>query len=402
MRPVPERADGAAPGFREDRSVDDRHMRRALELASRGWGRTSPNPLVGAVVVREGRVVGEGFHAEFGDEHAEAAALRAAGEAARGATLYVTLEPCDHEGKTPPCTRAIVEAGVARVVYACADPDPHSGRGARRLREAGVEVREGGVEETEARRLNAAYFWRHAQPGRPPFFALKLALSLDGRLAARPGTGTPVTGREAWTRVHRLRAGFDAILVGRGTAVVDDPALTARGEPVPRRPPARIVLDSDLWLPLESALVRTIEEAPLWVATSADADAVRRARLESRGVRVLETARAAGGGLDLRGLARRLGEEGVGSVLVEGGGEVASSFLRSGLLQRLYLFYAPVLFGPEGVPAFPEAPAAGRDEWRVAERAAFGDDTLLVLERTGLQVALAGARRSAGAPAGAN
>lgn len=376
--------------------ADLRHMRRALALAERGWGRVAPNPMVGAVVVREGRVVGEGHHAEFGGAHAEVEALRAAGEEARGGTLYVTLEPCDHEGKTPACTRAIVEAGLARVVYAASDPDPRSGRGGARLREAGVEVR-GGVAAGRARRLNAPFFWRHAGADRPPFLVLKLALSLDGKLAARPGARTRITGSEALERVHRLRAGFDAILVGRGTAAVDDPLLTARGEPSPRRPPVRVILDSELRLSPVSALVRTIDEAPVWVVTGPRPEPGRRARLEAGGVRVLEALHAPEGGLEPGAVARRLSEAGVDSVLIEGGARVASSFLRAELIRRLHLFYAPVLFGPTGVPAFPEAPAWEPGAWRVTERRSVGRDTLLVLERAGLSAELAPASTRDGA-----
>lgn len=370
--------------------LDRRHMRRALELAARGWGRTSPNPLVGAVVVREGRVVGEGHHAEFGGPHAEVVALRSAGDAARGGTLYVTLEPCDHRGKTPACTEAILEAGIARVVYACGDPHPLGGGGGARLGKAGVEVR-GGVESEAARRLNAPFFWRYARDAAAtPFVALKLALSLDGRIAAREGARTPVTGEEAWRAVHRLRAGFDAVLVGRRTAQVDDPLLTARGEVRPRRPPTRVVLDSGLRLGPDSALARTAGEAPVWAAAAPGADPGRRAALEAKGVRVLEVPRGDEGGLDLERLTRRLGDEGVGSVLAEGGGRVASSLLRSNLVRRLYLFYAPVLFGSDGVPAFPDGPAWPAGAWRTVERRSLGDDTLLVLEPGGLDAELGG------------
>lgn len=379
---------GSGPDSRFD-GGDAGHMRRAVELAARGWGRTPPNPLVGAVVVREGRAVAEGFHAEFGGPHAEVVALREAGDAARGATLYVSLEPCHHEGKTPRCTDAILRAGIARVVYACPDPDPAAGGGAASLRAAGVEVR-GGVEAESARRLNAPFFWRHAgHESGAPFVALKLALSLDGRLAGRPGARTSLTGPEARREVHRLRAGYDAVLVGRRTVEVDDPRLTARGDLRPRRPPVRLVLDSELRLDPGSRLARTTAEAPVWAVAATDAAPARASRLEGVGVRVLRAPRHPGEGLELGGLSRRLREEGIASVLVEGGARVASSFLRSGLVRRCYLFYAPLVLGPEGVPAFTDAEAWTADGWNVVERRGLGRDTLIVLEARGLGAELA-------------
>ena len=231
-------SDPGAPGAAEW-AIDP--MSRALALAERGWGRVRPNPMVGAVVVREGRVVGEGWHERFGGDHAEIVALRTAGEAARGATLYVTLEPCAHHGKTPPCADAIVEAGVARVVYGASDPHPRAAGGARALAAAGVAV-EGPVRALEVRSQNAAFY--HRQAGKGPFVALKLALSLDGKLGLR-GEETSVTGPEARAAALDLRAGYDAILVGSTTAAVDDPELTARGAIRPRRQPIRAVADTE-------------------------------------------------------------------------------------------------------------------------------------------------------------
>lgn len=359
---------------------DRRWMRRAAELARRGWGRVAPNPMVGAVVVRDGEPAGEGWHAEFGGPHAEVAALRAAGERARGSTLYVTLEPCAHTGKTPPCTRAILEAGVGRVVVGCRDPDPEAGGGAEELREAGVEV-EVGVEGRTCARLDAPFFWTRTRE--IPFVALKLALSLDGALAERPGVRTRITGEEAGRRAHRLRAGFDAILVGRGTVEVDDPLLTVRGPIEPRRPPIRVVLDAELSTSPGARLVAGAAEAPTWLVCAPGAPADRRERLEAAGARVLE-APASEDGVDLRRTLKRLAAEGVGTVLAEGGARVAGSLLRRGLVQRLHLLYAPVLFGedaPGGFGGF----RSGRGHWRVVEREALGEDTLLTLESAELE-----------------
>lgn len=360
-------------------------MRRALELAERGRGRVAPNPMVGAVVVRDGSVVGEGWHREHGGDHAEVEALRDAGGRARGATVYVTLEPCTHRGKTPPCTEALLEAGVGRVVVGCRDPHPDAGGGAVRLRDAGVEVTTG-VAGREAARLNAPFLWRQAAGG--PFVSLKLALSLDARIARTPGDRTDVTGEEAWVRVHRLRASHRAVLVGRRTAEVDDPRLTARGDVEPRRPPVRVVLDSRLRLDRGSTLARTAGETPVWALCAPGPDAGRRERLEEAGVRVLEVEAAEGGeGLRPGAVTDRLGGEGVGSVLVEGGGRVAASFLSAGRVQRMHLLYAPVAYGPRGVEGFPGL-ALEEGAWRPTAREALGRDTLITLESRALRRAI--------------
>lgn len=361
---------------------DRRHMRRALALAERGHGRVAPNPKVGAVVVRDGRVVGEGWHAEFGAPHAEAVALAEAGETAAGATVYVTLEPCRHQGKTPPCTRALVEAGIRRVVIGCADPHPGAGGGAMELEEAGIQV-EAGVEGLSAARQNADFLW--AQLRDRPFVTLKLALSLDGRIAAAEGERTPVSGQEALEHGHRLRAGHDGVLVGRRTVEVDDPRLTARGEVTPRRAPRRIVLDTSLRTPQDATLVRTAAEVPTWIVCGPEADGGRAAELEDRGVRVLRAPRAAGGeGVDPDGALRVLREEGLRSVLVEGGGKVAASFLQAGCVERADLLHAPMVLGGEGVEAFPGLDALpGR--WTAVERRALGRDALFRLESGALE-----------------
>ncbi len=251
-------------------------MRRALELARRGWGQTAPNPMVGAVVVRDGAIVGEGHHARYGEAHAEVAALAAAGDRARGATLYVTLEPCAHHGKTPPCAEAIVAAGVSRVVIAAADPNPRAAGGAARLRAAGLDVVVGDG-AADARELNAPHFHRFSHPERP-FVTLKLAVSIDGAIAAADrGTTTRLTGPESRREVHRLRAGHDGIAVGVGTVLADDPQLTVRHWDAPRVPLTRVVFDSTLRTPLDSGLVRTAREAPVVLVARAPDPARARA-----------------------------------------------------------------------------------------------------------------------------
>jgi diaminohydroxyphosphoribosylaminopyrimidine deaminase/5-amino-6-(5-phosphoribosylamino)uracil reductase len=359
-------------------SYDDvRWMRRALRLAARGWGRVQPNPMVGAVLVRDGVGVGEGWHGAWGGPHAEIVALRAAGEQARGATLHVTLEPCAHHGKTPPCTDAILAAGVARVVIAGPDPNPEATGGMEVLRAAGVAV-ESGLLAGRARRLNAAFYHIH-ENGRP-WLALKLAVSVDGRIAARPGERTPLTSAGAAAWVQRLRAGFDAIMVGGRTAAVDDPLLTVRGPLLPRVPPVRVVVGSASSLRPESALVRTSDRAPVWLVTPEREPALA-AGLQAGSVRVLRVP-AAGLGSSPQDAVSALWREGIRSILCEGGGRLAGSLLAAGLVRRIYLLTTPRALGEEGVPAFP-AGLAGT--WAVAEARRVGRDALLVLEPMDLQ-----------------
>lgn len=352
-----------------------RHMLRALELAQRGWGRVSPNPLVGAVVVQGGEVVGEGWHAEYGGAHAEAVALGAAGERARGATLYVTLEPCAHHGKTPPCADAVLAAGIARLVFAAPDPSPAAGGGAARLAAAGVEV-VAGVEEQRARDLNAAFFHRFGTAGAErPWIQLKLAMSLDARIADRNGRSAWITSDAARAEVHRMRAGHDAVAVGIGTALADDPRLTVRAAPPPRREPVRIVFDRRLRLPLDRRLVSEPSGAPVWVVCDPDADGIAAERLEGAGLRVI---RASG----LREALRTLRGDDVESLLVEGGARVASALLDGGLVDRLSLFYAPIVLGPEGASPFAGVESRtieAASRWRRLETRALGPDTLISL-----------------------
>lgn len=365
--------------LRPDPATDARHMARAIDLAQRGWGRVHPNPLVGAVVTdAAGTVVGEGWHAEFGAPHAEAIALERAGAAARGGTLYVTLEPCTHHGKTPPCTDAVLQSGVARVVIALADPNPVARGGIDRLRAAGIDVAVG-IGARDAADRNAAFLHWH-RTGRP-FVALKLAVSLDGRIAARTGQTSDVTGPAARAAVHRLRAGFDAILVGGETARVDDPLLTARGDVAPRRPPIRIVLDSEARLPVGSRLAADTNTAPTWVFAAPDAVG-NAAPLVAAGVRVARARRAPGGGLDLDDVAATLAAADVRSVLCEGGGRLGSSLLAAGLVDRLHLFVAPKLFGVDAPLAFPALRVEqASSRWRLVRSAPYGDDVHIELAR---------------------
>jgi diaminohydroxyphosphoribosylaminopyrimidine deaminase/5-amino-6-(5-phosphoribosylamino)uracil reductase len=354
----------------------ERYMRRAIELAERGWGQVSPNPLVGAVVVSDGQVVGEGFHARFGEEHAETVALRQAGTRATGSTMYVNLEPCAHTGNTAPCALAIGEAGVREVVVACRDPNPAAAGGLERLSSAGVKVRLG-TGAAEACRLNAPFFWRMTQEF--PYVALKLAISIDGRVAAGPGLRTALTGEVAAEEVHRLRAGYDAILVGRGTVAADDPWLTARGAMAPRVPPVRVVLDTGFRFPPTSRLAATIDEVPVWVVGSSQADPERRRMVESAGARALQVEEV-GGRVALPAALKALTREGVGSVLVEGGASVASALLGQGLVHRIHLLVAPRFLGDEGVPAFAGVPPSDAGDWVVSSCRRLGPDSMIVFE----------------------
>src|SRR5213594_411451 len=350
-------------------------MERALDLARRGWGRVAPNPLVGAVVLAGDTVVGEGYHAEYGGPHAEVVALGTAGARARGATLVVNLEPCAHHGKTPPCTEALIAAGVTRVVAAIRDPDPAAQGGAEVLRAKGLAVTFGVLAERAAA-LNAPFLFAHAQAERP-FVALKLATSIDGRIADAHGSSRWVSGEAAREYVHWLRAGFDAIAVGGTTALKDDPQLTVRGPITPRRAPVRVVFDRRAMLNETVNLVSTARTVPTWVMASPDAPVASVTQLEGSGVRVSRPTSLADG-------LRMLRADGIHSLLCEGGGALGAKLLAEGLVDRLYWIQAPVWLGEGAVPAFPGVPAAPLPEaprWIPVERRAMGPDTLLVLDR---------------------
>ncbi len=320
-------------------------MERALGLAELGRGSVSPNPMVGAVVVADGRIVGEGYHEGPGHPHAEVVALAEAGPAARGATLYVNLEPCDHRGRTGPCTEAILEAGIARVVASMRDPNPLvDGRGFARLRAAGVEVREG-VLRGEAERLNEA-FAKHVRTGLP-FVTWKMAASLDGKVACHDGSSRWITGPEARRDVHRLRAAADAIVVGAGTALVDDPSLTVRIPGYLGRPPLRVLVDARGRVPATGDLFS--EEAPTLVATTGLAPEARRGEWAAAGAEVL-VYEAEGGAVPLARLLEDLGKRDVQAVLLEGGPTLAWSAVEEGLVDRVVVYLAPRLIGGAEAP----------------------------------------------------
>ena len=324
---------------------DEAYLERALGLAERGRGLTSPNPLVGAVVVAEGRILGQGFHEGPGRPHAEIVALEEAGEGARGATLYTTLEPCDHFGRTPPCTRAIARGGVARVVSAMGDPNPVvDGRGFAALEAAGIEVRTG-VLAHDAMRLNEAYV-KHMRTGLP-FVTWKMAASLDGKVASRDGTSRWITGEAARADVHRLRAAADAIVVGAGTALVDDPSLTVRDPRYTGRPPLRVLVDARGRVPETGDLFDA--SAPTMVATTSLAPRERREAWRSRGAEVVEY-EPEGGGVPLTQLLSDLGKRDIQGVLLEGGPTLAWSMVEDRAVDKVVVYLAPKLIGGQDAP----------------------------------------------------
>jgi diaminohydroxyphosphoribosylaminopyrimidine deaminase/5-amino-6-(5-phosphoribosylamino)uracil reductase len=328
---------------------DGHFMAVALRLAERGLGRTWPNPAVGCVVVKDGRIVGRGWTQPGGRPHAEVEALRRAGARALGATAYISLEPCAHYGQTPPCTMALLHAGIRRAVIAAADPDPRvDGRGIDQLRQAGVEVGLG-VGARAAAQLNAGFFLR-VRAGRP-LVTLKVATSLDGRIATRTGASRWITGEAARRRAHLLRATHDAVVIGSGTALADDPTLTCRLPGLDDRAPVRVVLDGRLRLPPTSRLATSARAVPTWVVTRRGADARRRAALERCGVEVLAVPAAAGSSVAIAQALAALAARGLTRVLVEGGGTVAAALLRARLVDRLVWFQAPLVIGGDGLAA---------------------------------------------------
>ena len=323
-------------------------MRAALALARRGWGNTWPNPAVGCVLVRDGRVVGRGTTRPGGRPHAEAEALAMAGDAARGATAYVTLEPCSHHGRTPPCADALIAAGIVRVVIGCEDPYPQvNGAGIARLRGAGLEVVTG-VLRAEAEAVHEGFLTRIRQ-GRP-MVTLKLASTLDGRIAAKDGRSQWITGPEARRAAHALRGQHDAVLAGVGTVLADDPELTCRIPGFRRVPDLRVVVDSHLRTRLTAKLIATARTVPTWLLHRTGADPGRREAMLGAGVRLFEVP-AAEPGIDLAAGLRALAEAGLTRVLVEGGAQVAGALLRAGLVDRIAWFHAPSVMGGDGWPA---------------------------------------------------
>ena len=364
---------------------DHEAMHAALVLARRGLGSAWPNPAVGCVLAREdldGRIIGRGWTQPGGRPHAETEALSRAGALTQGATAYVTLEPCDHQGETPPCTEALIAAGVTRCVIAIEDPDPRvSGAGIRRLANAGVETQIG-LFEQEARHLNAGFLMRVTK-GRP-LITLKTATTLDGRVATAKGQSKWITGAPARAFAHGLRAENDAIMIGIGTALADQPSLTCRLPGMEDRSPVRIVADSTLRLPVESPLVETAGDVPTWVVTVKSADQDKRQALEAKGIEVIEVAAGNDGRPDLIAVVMELGGRGLTRLLVESGGDLAAALIKHDLADRLAWFRSPKLIGGDGkgavaafgIEAIAEAPAFVRDSITDA-----GDDVIETYRR---------------------
>ena len=375
--PPPPAPEGSLP-------EDDKWMTVALE-EGRG-GRPSPNPHVGAAIVKGKSLLAQAHHERAGEDHAEVAALRLAGTKAKGATVYVTLEPCNHVGRTPPCTDALIAAKVARVVIGCRDPNPHvSGGGIEKLREAGIEVVVG-VREAEAKGLIAP--WTKFVTRGLPYLSLKLGLSLDGRIATRSGASKWVTGPEARQRVHELRAANDAIAIGIGTALADDPRLTVRD--APGASPLRVVFDTKLRLPPHARLVETAPDVPTLVLCSVDAPASNEDALVTRGVEVLRAPSSAEGRIDPQAALRLLSSRGIVTLMVEGGAELAGSMLAGRLCDELHAFIAPLLLGPRGRPgavdwAGPdtptEAPRIANPRWELVGSDAYVHGVVQFAER---------------------
>ncbi len=375
--------DQYAQRFRERDESDRRFMQLALTLGRRGLGRTWPNPAVGAVVVKDGVIVGRDWTQAGGRPHGEPEALRRAGEAARGATLYVTLEPCSHFGKTPPCTDAVIAAGIARVVSAIEDPNPEvAGEGHAKLRAAGIKV-DIGIGAAEAAHDHAGHFRRVRD--RRPNVILKLAVSADDKIAAAGHKPVAITGDAARARVHLLRAQSDAILVGIGTVLADDPQLTCRLPGMADRSPVRLVLDPALRIPGDSQLVRSARETPLWVVASELADAPAAARLGAAGALVIRIPPGASPGLDLPAVLRALSERGITRLLVEGGSRVASAFVAGGLVDEMWLLRGPEAIGGDGIAALDALPLSAITQskgFRVRARESLGKDSLTIYERS--------------------
>lgn len=374
--------DQLAQKAKNSKEADRRFMQLALTLGRRGQGRTWPNPAVGAVVVKDGVIVGRGWTQPGGRPHAEPEALRRAGEAARGATLYVTLEPCSHFGKSPPCADAVIAAGIRRVVAAIEDPNPEvAGQGHARLRAAGITV-DVGLCAAEAAFDHAGHFRRVRD--KRPHVILKLAVSPDGKIGAAGGKPVAITGEGSRERVHLLRAQSDAILVGIGTVLADNPELSCRLPGMAARSPVRVVLDRSLRIPATSKLVHSARETPLWVIGSELAEAASATRLGAAGVQVLRASPDNGIGLDLPDVLKLLAEKGITWLMVEGGGRVASSFVAADLVDEIWLFRGTEEIGADGVDALDALPLSKITQsqaFRVHASETIGKDTLTVYER---------------------
>lgn len=360
--------------------VDETYMRAALALARRGLGTVWPNPAVGCVLVRDGAVVGRGWTQPGGRPHAETEALDRAGAAAAGACAYVSLEPCNHFGRTPPCTQALLDAGVARVVTALEDPDPRTaGGGHEKLRAGGVEIVTGVLSEAAAA-VNAGFLMR-LHEGRP-LVTLKTATTLDGKIAAKGGESRWITGPEARARGHLLRADHDAIMIGIGTALADSPALTCRIPGLEARSPVRVIVDTTLRLPLDSPLVRTAGETPTWIVTAAAEPAC--AEYAALGVDVIHVATDSEGHIDPGAAMQAIGTRGITRLLVEGGGTLAASLLRKKVVDRIAWFRSGALMGDDGIAAVGAYGMTQPDDlarFTRVEVLPVGDDIVEFLER---------------------
>ena len=374
--------DQLAQKARYAKATDRRSMQLALTLGRRGLGRTWPNPAVGAVVVKDGIIVGRGWTQPGGRPHAEPVALKQAGEAARGATIYVTLEPCSHFGKSPPCTDAVIAAGISRVVAAIEDPNPEvAGQGFAKLRAAGIAV-DVGLERDEAAYAHAGHF--HRIRDLRPHVILKLAVSADDKIGAAGGKPVAITGETARTRVHLLRAQCDAILVGIGTVLADDPLLTCRLPGMETRSPVRVVLDRAMRLTGDSRLVQSARATPLWVMASELAEAPAAAKLGAAGALVIRMLPATASGLDLKAVLHTLADKGITRLMVEGGSRVAASFVAADLVDEVWLLRAPQAIGVDGINALDALPLTQITQssaFRVRASETLDADTLTIYER---------------------
>lgn len=332
-----------------DKTADEHHMRHALLLAGRGLGQVWPNPAVGCVIVKNNRIVGRGWTGQGGRPHAETEALKQAGKKARGSSVFVTLEPCHHTGKTPPCSMALIKAGVERVVVATKDPDPRvSGQGMDDLKDAGITV-DYGLLQQQATDLNQGFLSKVIL--QRPLFALKTATTLDGRIATKTGDSHWITGPGARAFGHRLRSIHDAILIGRKTLEQDRPLLTCRLPGLENRSPLRIVLDSRLSVDIHHPIMQTVDDHPLIIITGKPESCKKANRLKSLGVQVITAKTNATGLIDVNDAAKKMAETGLTRVLIEGGGKVAASFLSANLIDRVYWFRAAKIIGGDGLPA---------------------------------------------------
>lgn len=362
----------------EQKKIDEMYMERALALAARGRGTTTPNPMVGAVIVKDGRIIGEGYHIRAGEGHAEVNAFKNAAEDVTGATMYVTLEPCSHYGKTPPCADKIVEKKIGRVVVGALDPNPLvAGRGIEKIRNAGIPVVTGVLAE-ESIALNEV-FMKYIVTKRP-FVVLKAAMSLDGKIATADGESQWISCETSREEVHRLRHELTGIMAGIGTVLADDPMLNCR---IPGgKQPVRIIVDSHLSIPENSKLAGSAREFPLVVASVEKADASKKARLEVMGAKVIEIPANQDGHVDLNALMERLGEMKIDSILLEGGGRLAEGALKAGIVDKVQFYIAPVLIGGEGA----KTPVEGRgietlsQAWHISDWKAetIGDDLKII------------------------